>query len=248
MNGSGCTGGAAHRCRSAASSTTRVARSASIGRPSVRCRGSAGRPRASAPRSTGGSSVGRSDRPSCSRSTRPRISRAKSSPASRARSSVCAKRSWGAGSPMSPRSTPNGRSSSGSRVHGRRADRRRLRRSGRSVGGRGLEDRSPPGRRRSARSAPARPLRPRVRRDLEQAHPKTSRSPTSTWRARDEVSHPMEDPDAVKARVDRGPCVRSTRERSTQPPGRSAPTATSGRSARRERRGWPRTPSDAATS
>ena len=41
--------------------------------------------------------------------------------------------------------------------------------SGGPVGGRGLEDGSPPGRRRSARGAPARPLRPGVRRDLGQA-------------------------------------------------------------------------------
>ena len=60
----------------------------------------------------------------------------------------------------------------------------------------------------------------------------------------DEVSHPMEDPDTVKARVIGGPRVRSTRERSMRPRGRSAPTATSGRSARKARRGW-RTPAPA---
>ena len=54
----------------------------------------------------------------------------------------------------------------------------------------------------------------------------------------DEVSHPMEDPDAVRARVDGGAPFDRRGGVRRRPRGRSAPTATSGRSALKARRGW----------
>ena len=141
----------------------------------------------------------RSVRRCCSRSTRRPTSRARSWPASRARSSACGRRSWAAGSPTSPRSTPSGRSCFGSRLHGGRADRRRLRRARRRVGGGGLEDRSPPRRRR-----PARALQLDLYGSRASSLGEASRDVTLTYlylASAKEVSHPMEDPDVVKARV-----------------------------------------------
>ena len=86
-------------------------------------------------------------------------------------------------------------------LHGGRADRRRLRRSrrarGRSWTGRRVAD--PPTTTRSPRCSSTCTAWPASRSGA--SVPKTSRSPTSTSRAADEVSHPMEEPDTVKARV-----------------------------------------------
>ena len=150
------------------------------------------RPRASAPRSTGGSSGARAARRRCSRSTTRPTSPTRSSPASPARSNGSARRSWRAGSPDVPRSTRSGAFLLRlERLHGQRADRRDLRRARRPVGGRGLED--------GRRAADDDPL-PRCSSTSTgspasrsgASGPRTSRSPTCYLASGDEVSHPME--------------------------------------------------------
>ena len=184
------------------------------------------------------------DRPGacCSRSTRRPTSRARSWPASPARSNGCGRRSWAAGSPMS---TP---------LYAERPFLLRL--DGFTVGGRidavyGEPDgpwevvdwktgRRPAGR-RSARGAAARPLRTGVRRDLG----KRPEDITLTYlylASGEEVSHPMEDPDVGEGARRGRAADRSTRGRSIRRPG---PQCTllrlPSRSARRARRGSPRT-------
>ena len=97
----------------ARSSPTPNAPSASTGPRCDRCHGSAGRPRASAPRSMHGSNGERAVKVSCSRSMTAPTSPTRSWPATRAGSTGSARRSWAADSSTGRRCSPSERSCCG---------------------------------------------------------------------------------------------------------------------------------------